>query len=68
MTPFYWYENSADPLSQDSVDFKVEQAIRSLAFAMLAGYVHLEDSSYANVCQHDYFYLQGAKRKYVSGF
>ena len=33
MTPFYLYENSADPLSQDSVDFKVEQAIRSLGFA-----------------------------------
>ena len=33
MTPFYLYENSADLLSQDSVDFKVEQAIRSLGFA-----------------------------------
>ena len=33
MTPFYLYENSADSLSQDSVDFKVEQAIRSLGFA-----------------------------------
>ena len=33
MTPFHLYENSADALSQDSVEFKVEQAIRSLGFA-----------------------------------
>jgi len=33
MTPFYLYENSADALSEDSVQFKVEQAVRSLGFA-----------------------------------
>ena len=33
MTPFYLYENSNDALSTDSVQFKVNQAIRSLGFA-----------------------------------
>jgi hypothetical protein len=33
MTPFYLYENSDDALSTDSVQFKVNQAIRSLGFA-----------------------------------
>jgi hypothetical protein len=33
MTPFYLYENSADALSTDSVQFKVEEALRSLGFA-----------------------------------
>ena len=33
MTPFYLYENSDDPLSEDSVQFKVDRALRSLGFA-----------------------------------
>jgi len=33
MTPFYLYENSNDPLSEDSVQFKVNRALRSLGFA-----------------------------------
>lgn len=33
MTPFYLYENSNDVNSTDSVDFIVEQAIKSLGFA-----------------------------------
>ena len=33
MTPFYLYENSSDPMSTDSVQFKVTEAIRSLGFA-----------------------------------
>ena len=40
----------------------MEQAIRSLGFANAGQDTFTsEDSSYANVCQHDYFYLQGAK-------
>jgi hypothetical protein len=33
MTPFYLYENSDDALSVDSVQFKVDRALRSLGFA-----------------------------------
>ena len=33
MTPFELHENSADPLSTDSVVFKVTEAIKSLGFA-----------------------------------
>ena len=33
MTPFYLHENSSDLMSEDSVQFKVTEAIRSLGFA-----------------------------------
>ncbi|MDB0057436.1 T9SS type A sorting domain-containing protein [Schleiferiaceae bacterium] len=33
MTPFYLYENSDDALSVDSVQYKVDRALRSLGFA-----------------------------------
>lgn len=33
MTPYFLYENSADPLSTDSVYFNVTPAVRSLGFA-----------------------------------